>query len=96
MPRKILFQVIEYTSADEQYPASALHQHGPFATGWQSSRSCIYPQELVLQFESAIRLKRVQLLSHQYLIGRGERTQIENATLRSFSIENRIFNWRLS
>ena len=88
MPRKIPFQVIEYSSADEQYPASALHHHGPFATGWQSARACSYPQELIFEFECPIRLKRLQLLSHQYMIGRrieGNRTDGNDLL---FSIEN--------
>ena len=69
MPQKIHFRVIQSSSADDQHPASALNQHGLFANGWQSSRSCSYPQELILKFEHHLRLKRVQLLSHQYLIG---------------------------
>ena len=69
MPRKIHFQVIQFTSAEEKHPASALNHHGPMVNGWQSARSCTYPQELLLQFESDIRLKRVQLLSHQSFIG---------------------------
>ncbi|CAF2644496.1 unnamed protein product [Rotaria sp. Silwood2] len=68
MTRKIQFQVVYSSSADEQHPANELHHHGPFVNGWQSSRLCSYPQELVLQFENHVRLKRVQLLSHQYLI----------------------------
>ncbi len=69
MPKKLSFQVIYSSSADEQYQATELNQHGPFVNGWQSGRFCSYPQELVLQFENYIRLKRVQLLSHQFLIG---------------------------
>lgn len=69
MPRKILFQCVYSTSSDELYPASELNHHEPFVKGWQSSRSCSYPQELVFQFENYARLKRLQLLSHQYLIG---------------------------
>jgi len=69
MPKKILFQVIYSSSADEQHQANELNHHGPFVNGWQSSRHCSYPQELILQFENNIRLKRVQLLSHQFLIG---------------------------
>jgi hypothetical protein len=69
MPRKIPFQAIQFSSADDKHPASALNHHGPFVNGWQSARSCTYPQELILQFESHTRLKRVQLLSHQSFIG---------------------------
>lgn len=69
MPKKILFQVIYSSTADEQHQANELHHHGPFVNGWQSTRLCSYPQELILQFENPARLKRVQLLSHQFLIG---------------------------
>jgi centrosomal protein CEP104 len=69
MPRKIHFQVIYSSSADEQHPASELNHHGPLVNGWQSSRFCSYPQEFIIRFENYIRLKRVQLLSHQFLIG---------------------------
>ncbi|UJR22352.1 hypothetical protein I4U23_025414 [Adineta vaga] len=68
MPKKISFQCVYSTSSDELHPASELNHHEPFVNGWQSSRSCSYPQELVFQFENYVRLKRLQLLSHQYLI----------------------------
>jgi centrosomal protein CEP104 len=70
MPKKISFETIYSSTADEQHQASELNHHGPFVVGWQSNRQCSYPQELVLQFENYSRLKRVQLLSHQYLIGK--------------------------
>jgi centrosomal protein CEP104 len=70
MPKKISFETIYSSSADEQYQANELNHHGPFVTGWQSSRHCVYPQEIILQFENYVRLKRVQLLSHQFLIGK--------------------------
>jgi len=69
MPKKILFQVIYSSSADEQHQANELNHQGPFVNGWQSNRLCSYPQEVILQFENYIRLKRLQLLSHQFLIG---------------------------
>ncbi len=69
MPKKIHFQIISSSSSDEQHPASELNHHGPLVNGWQSSRFPSYPQELVLQFENYVRIRRVQLLAHQYLIG---------------------------
>ncbi|CAF1175141.1 unnamed protein product [Rotaria sordida] len=68
MPRKINFQIVYSSSSDEQHPASELNHHGPLVNGWQSSRFSSYPQELILQFENYVRLRRIQLLSHQYLI----------------------------
>jgi centrosomal protein CEP104 len=72
MPKKFSFEIIYSSSADEQHQANELNHHGPFVTGWQSSRHCTYPQELILQFENYARLKRVQLLAHQFLIGKIE------------------------
>ena len=69
MPKKISFEIVHCTSADDEHQAGELNHHGPFAQGWQSGRSCAYPQELILQFQTTLRLKRVQLLSHQFLIG---------------------------
>ena len=70
MPRKIPFQIVSASSADEQHPASELNHHGPLVNGWQSNRFCSYPQELIVQFEHIARIRRVQLLSHQFLIGK--------------------------
>jgi centrosomal protein CEP104 len=70
MPRKIHFQIVHSSTADEQHPASELNHHGPLVNGWQSNRFCSYPQELILQFENYARIKRVQILSHQHLIGK--------------------------
>ena len=70
MPRKISFQIVSASTADEQHPASELNHHGPLVNGWQSNRFCSYPQELIVQFEHVARIRRVQLLSHQFLIGK--------------------------
>lgn len=70
MPRKIHFQVVASSGSEEQHPASELNHHGPLVSGWQSNRFCSYPQELILQFENYARIRRVQILSHQHLIGK--------------------------
>jgi len=36
--------------------------------GWCSKKFCSYPQELILQFAVPIRLRQLQILSHQYKI----------------------------
>ena len=84
MPKKISFETIYSSTADEHHQANELNHHGPFVAGWQSNRHCAYPQELVLQFENYARLKRLQLLSHQYLIGKIRFLIIENASSRIF------------
>ena len=99
MPKKVSFQIVSSSSADEQHPASELNHHGPLVTGWQSSRFCSFPQELILQFENYARVKRIQLLSHQYLIGKITTIYrcwiIFSFELFFFSIKNRIFHGRL-
>lgn len=37
----------------------------PQSKGWQSARFCDYPQEIVFQFMSPVRLRQLQFLSHQ-------------------------------
>ena len=49
MPR-LRFKVISCSSEDPNYPSDSLNDHGPNSKGWQSSRFCEYPQELVLEF----------------------------------------------
>ena len=70
MTQKIKFQVVYATGSDEDYSSSALENHGPTVKGWRSERFCVFPQELVLQFPSPIRVRKLQLLSHQFLIAR--------------------------
>lgn len=36
--------------------------------GWQSPRYCIWPQELVFQLDNTVRLRKIQILAHQYKI----------------------------
>lgn len=33
-------------------------------------RYCLYPQDIVIQLENRSRLRKIQILSHQYLIGK--------------------------
>ncbi|XP_061197353.1 centrosomal protein of 104 kDa-like isoform X1 [Saccostrea echinata] len=68
MPRKLPFRVIHVSGQDESYRAAELNYHSPLTKGWQSSRYCLYPQDIVLQLEHRSRLRKIQILSHQYLI----------------------------
>ena len=70
MTQKIKFQVVYATGSDDEYSSSSLESHGPSVKGWRSERFCVYPQELVLQLPSVIRVRKLQILSHQYLIAR--------------------------
>ncbi|XP_071146725.1 centrosomal protein of 104 kDa-like isoform X3 [Mytilus edulis] len=68
MPRKLPFRVIHASGQDESYRASELNYHSPLTKGWQASRYCLYPQDIVLQLDQRCRLRKIQILSHQYLI----------------------------
>lgn len=68
MPRKLPFRVIHASGQDDSYRASELNYHSPLTKGWQASRYCLYPQDIVLQLDQRCRLRKIQILSHQYLI----------------------------
>jgi centrosomal protein CEP104 len=56
------------SSWDGKHPPRGLEDVGPFTKGWQSERYCHYPQELVLKLLSTARIRKIQLLSHHYMI----------------------------
>ena len=68
MPKKVGFKVLVSSGADENHPAVELEDQNPNAKGWQSQRFCSFPQELVLQLGCKARLRKIQLLSHQFKI----------------------------
>nr|CAD7256817.1 unnamed protein product [Timema shepardi] len=53
---------------EDRHRATELNAHGPTVRGWQSSRNCSYPQELVFQLHHIATVQRIQVLAHQYLI----------------------------
>ena len=74
--QKLPFRIIEVTSKiyniilgeEQNYPVTELLNHTPFSRGWQSSRFPDYPQEIVLEFPSVVKICQIQFLSHQYKI----------------------------
>lgn len=68
MPHKLLFKVIHASGQDDIFRASELNHHSPLTKGWQSARFCLYPQDMVIQLEARSRLRKIQILSHQYLV----------------------------
>lgn len=62
---KLKFRIVSCTSEDPDFQVTELLKHGPQTKGWQSSRFCDYPQEIILQLSSPARIKQLQLLSHQ-------------------------------
>lgn len=57
-----------YLDEDPKYKASELNAHGPTVRGWQSTKNCEYPQELILKLKKRCSLHKIQFLAHQYLI----------------------------
>ncbi|XP_041801868.1 centrosomal protein of 104 kDa [Chelmon rostratus] len=68
MPRKIGFIVVNSSSHEENFSAKELLVHAPTVSGWRSSRLCSYPQHITLQLVERSRVRKLQLLAHQYLI----------------------------
>jgi centrosomal protein CEP104 len=68
MPVKLPFTVVCCTGADDGFPATDLEVHGPSVKGWRAGRFCAWPQEIILALEEPARLRKVQVLSHQYMI----------------------------
>ncbi|XP_053379398.1 centrosomal protein of 104 kDa-like isoform X2 [Mercenaria mercenaria] len=66
MPQKLSFKVIHASGQDDVCRASELNYHSPLTKGWQSARYCLYPQDLVIQLDKRARLRKIQVLSHQF------------------------------
>eukprot|EP00047_Mylnosiga_fluctuans_P017700 m.63777 g.63777 ORF g.63777 m.63777 type:complete len:1027 (+) comp7215_c0_seq3:64-3144(+) len=68
MPVKVPFRVIYCSGSDDEHDASALETHAPTVKGWQTAKYCFWPQEIILRLERVTRVRKVQILSHQYKI----------------------------
>jgi len=68
MPSKVSYTVVGASGEAEGFSAKSLELHTPTVTGWQTPRFCTYPQELVLRLNESTKIRKLQLLSHQYMI----------------------------
>ncbi|KAM4609915.1 centrosomal protein of 104 kDa [Polymixia lowei] len=68
MPRKIGFIVVSSSGHEDNFSAKELMVHAPTVNGWRSTRFCSYPQQITLQLVERSRVRKLQLLAHQYLI----------------------------
>ncbi|KAJ8016674.1 hypothetical protein DPEC_G00009700 [Dallia pectoralis] len=68
MPRKIGFTLVSSSSHQDNFSAKELLVHAPTVNGWRSARVCTYPQQVILQLTEPCRVRKLQLLAHQYLI----------------------------
>ena len=68
------YRVFHASSQDSQFMASELTssdgRDDDQASGWQSQRFCCYPQEIIVQFPSAVQITQMQLLVHETKIPR--------------------------
>jgi len=70
---KLNFRVIDVTSIDEdninlKEKLDNLLQNKGYP--WTSERFCVYPQEIIVQFDSAVNINQINLLSHDKKIPR--------------------------
>ncbi|NXN88023.1 CE104 protein, partial [Bombycilla garrulus] len=68
MPHKIGFTVVSSSGHEDGFSARELMVHAPTVNGWRSPRLCQYPQEIILQLAERCRIRKLQLLAHQYMI----------------------------
>ncbi|NXI45393.1 CE104 protein, partial [Galbula dea] len=68
MPHKIGFVVVSSSGHEDGFSAKELMVHAPTVNGWRSPRLCQYPQEIVLRLVERCRIRKLQLLAHQYMI----------------------------
>ncbi|KAM6976945.1 centrosomal protein of 104 kDa [Aplochiton taeniatus] len=68
MPKKIGFIVTSSSGHEDNFSAKELMIHAPTANGWRSTRFCSYPQQVTLQLTERCRVRKLQLLAHQYMI----------------------------
>ncbi|XP_038602044.1 centrosomal protein of 104 kDa isoform X2 [Tachyglossus aculeatus] len=68
MPHKIGFVVVSSSGHEDGFSAKELMVHAPTVNGWRSPRFCQFPQEIVLQMAERCRVRKLQLLAHQYMI----------------------------
>ena len=68
MAKKVPFKVVHASGADDGFGAKELEIHSPTTKGWRSSKFCVYPQEIILMLQESMRIRKLQILAHQYLI----------------------------
>ena len=60
---KLPYRIISYSSEDPQYPLSNLIQQN--GKGWQSNRFCIYPQEILIQFNFPVNINQINVIINE-------------------------------
>lgn len=64
------YKLVGASSEDPNHPLfSILSNSQDIANeGWHSVRFCSFPQEILLNFHSPVRLREINIVFHQYLI----------------------------
>ncbi|CAI2386316.1 unnamed protein product [Moneuplotes crassus] len=64
---ELQFRVFSYTSQEDEGKAENLSLNSDYDgnPGWHSQRFCEFPQELIIYFNSPVKLSKLVLLSHQ-------------------------------
>ena len=65
---QLAYSVFKISSEDANYPASELVNTGKYAKGWQSQRFWSFPQIILIQFPSTVKIRLIQILCHEYKI----------------------------
>lgn len=66
---------------EPEYPSSELNSHGPAVVGWRCRpHSTLSPKEIILRFEKAAVICRIQVLAHQCMIPERIELYIHHAT----------------
>ena len=63
--KHLVFKILRFLGEDPEFSVTELLDNSPQSRGWQSSKFCEYPQEIIIQFTNIVRLKQIQFLSHQ-------------------------------
>ena len=56
---KLKFRVVYCSGEDPEYPVTELLENSPQSRGWQSTRFCDFPQEIIIQFSNIVRLRQI-------------------------------------
>ena len=59
---KLSYNVFKISSEDANYPSAELTNSSKYSKGWQSQRFCSYPQIILVQFPTTVRVKQIQIL----------------------------------
>lgn len=64
------YNILYISSQEEKYEINyiKINTNNNAISGWESSRFCSYPQELILKFDKDVCIKQINLLSHEYKI----------------------------